>query len=726
MKKVISFILVISILLGLFAGLSFNSFAADLPGSGSCGDNVTYTFNSSTGLLTISGAGEMKNYSSSSSNRSPFYNQTSVKTVVINSGVTSIGSYAFVYCEGLTSITIPDSVTSIGSHAFHGCSGLTSITIPDSVTSIGGYAFYYCTSITSITIPDSITSIGDSAFYHCTGLTNIKIPASVTSIGEGAFYGCSNLTSITIPDSVTSIGYGAFFDCTGLTSINIPDSVTSISDYAFKDCSSLKSITIGNSVTSIGSCAFEYCSGLTSITIPDSVTSIGYRAFYNCSSLKELTMPCSAKIDNSQYTFYNCTNIEKVTLTKGTGTMQNYASATGYSDTYYQYTPWYISRNSLKTLVIEDGVTNIGSSAFSGCRGLTSITIPDSVTSIGDYAFEYCSSLKSITIPDSVTSIGDRAFSGCSCLTSVKIGNSVTSIGYDAFYGCSGLTSITIPDSVTSIGDYAFWGCNNINDVYYTGSNWRWKAIYIDEYNENLTNAKFHYNYNPYISHEYKINLVKPKSNALGYTQYKCTCGEIKRDNNGNICKYNYIAPTGKPSGLKCASRKATSEKFTWAKTSGVSGYQIQLLNSANKQVALKSTNSNAYTFSKLTAGTAYKARVRFYITKNGKNYYGAWTTLTSPTLPSGTTISKLTAKKKAFTAQWKKNNTVSGYQIQYAKNSKFKDAKSLKYKRAIKLTIKSKKGGKKYFVRVRTYKTIAGKTYYSTWSKTKSVVTKK
>ena len=121
--------------------------------------------------------------------------------------------------------------------------------------------------------------------------------------------------------------------------------------------------------------------------------------------------------------------------------------------------------SGLTSITIPDSVTSIDGSAFSGCSGLTSITIPDSVTSIGDYAFYHCSGLTSITIPDSVTSIGDSAFNGCSGLTSITIPDSVTSIGRSIFEYCRGLTSITIPDTVTSIGDSAFSGCSGLTSI---------------------------------------------------------------------------------------------------------------------------------------------------------------------------------------------------------------------------------------------------------------------
>jgi hypothetical protein len=171
--------------------------------------------------------------------------------------VKSIGSYAFLYCKGLTSITIPNSVTSIGGFAFEGCSGLTSITIPNSVTSIGDYAFYVCSGLTSITIPNSVTSIGSYAFSDCSGLTSITVEkgntkydsrdncnAIIETNTNKLIAGCKNTI---IPNSVMSIGESAFYGCSGLTSITIPNSVTSIGNWAFSYCSGLTSITFNGS-----------------------------------------------------------------------------------------------------------------------------------------------------------------------------------------------------------------------------------------------------------------------------------------------------------------------------------------------------------------------------------------------------------------------------------------------------------------------------------------------
>ena len=213
-------------------------------------------------------------------------------SIEIPNSVTSIGTNPFSHCVALSSIVVESGnpvydsrsnsnaiIMTDSNELILGCKNTT---IPSSVTSIGSYAFNGCSGLTSIVIPDSVTSLGSYAFNLCSGLASIDIPDTVTIIGENAFYYCISLTLIKLPDSLKSIGEFAFTECSGLTSIDIPNAVTSIEDWAFSRCTSLTSVTISNSVTEIGKYAFAECPGLESITVLASVPpSLGPNAFYD-------------------------------------------------------------------------------------------------------------------------------------------------------------------------------------------------------------------------------------------------------------------------------------------------------------------------------------------------------------------------------------------------------------------------------------------------------------
>ncbi len=205
--------------------------------SGTCGNDITWTFDDSTGELLITGTGTMKDYQSKNSPWEAY--EGDIKSVVIGSGVTTIGENLFYNCDNLTSVTIPDTVTLIGE-----------------------YVFWDCDSLTSMVIPDGVTMIGDYAFACCDKLANVTIGQGVNTVRARAFLRCPSLTSITLPDSVHTIERSAFEECTGLTSV-----------------------TIGKNVTLIGEYAFAYCSNISDLIL-NSGTVIGADAFYNCVSLK--------------------------------------------------------------------------------------------------------------------------------------------------------------------------------------------------------------------------------------------------------------------------------------------------------------------------------------------------------------------------------------------------------------------------------------------------------
>lgn len=337
--------------------------------SGYCGENCTYSFDETTGTLTISGTGDMYDYSSiagliSSINPEverevPWSCQSSIEKIVINDGVTSIGGLAFAYCESLVEISIPESVKSINPVAFSDCTSLKDVSIPKGVTYVDNFAFASCTSLENINVDK------DNNYYSSengvlfdkdkTKLvtypigkneTEYIIPNGVTTIGNSAFEGCTSLTAITIPNGVYSIGIASFSGCVSLTDINIPDSVTYVGEYTFANCTSLKKIPDGLKI--ISSNMFFCCTSLVNVIIPSGVTSIGSYAFSNCTSLTDVN--------------------------------------------------------------IADSVKSIDNFAFVHCELLTNVNIPDGVETIGNSAFSYCTSLKEVTIPNSVTSIGSVAF----------------------------------------------------------------------------------------------------------------------------------------------------------------------------------------------------------------------------------------------------------------------------------------------------------------------------
>ena len=320
----------------------------------------------------------------------PWYDfRSSITSVEIANGITSIGDCTFYHCENLKEFIVSEQnpkYSAIDGVLFDknkmtlvlypNAKSENSYVIPNSVTSIGVDAFQYCYELTSITILNSVTSIGRGAFAHCGRLTSIIIPKSVTSIGGYAFAYCYNLANIVIGDGVTSIEEGTFTRCYGLTNITIP-----------------------NSVTSIGWGAFERCHGLTSITIPKSVISIGDLPFYYCAEFKEFIV----SKQNPKYLA-----IDGVLFDKNKTTLILFPEA-----------------KSADSYMVPNGVTSIGEYAFSDCRRLTSITISNSVISIREAAFAECLYLTSITLGNSVASIERSAFEACSELTEIYSKNPI-------------------------------------------------------------------------------------------------------------------------------------------------------------------------------------------------------------------------------------------------------------------------------------------------------------
>ena len=262
-----------------------------LVASGKCGDSASWKLDAD-GVLTITGAGPMADYGA----YGPWYiaHLTDIKKVVVQKGVTAIGSYAFASLERVTSVTIPEGVTSIGSSAFENCGlmaygGLGAVTLPEGLTTIGSSAFSG-SYMDSLTLPESLRTIGGAAFEK-SHLKTLTIPGGVTSIGNGAFSN-SHLTSIQLPDGA-QLGAMLFYQCYELTEVTLPADLTVIGPSMFENCGSLKNVTIPSGVTHIGNAAFAACEALPEIRLPDGMEALGSEAFVGCRAVTKVYIPRS-------------------------------------------------------------------------------------------------------------------------------------------------------------------------------------------------------------------------------------------------------------------------------------------------------------------------------------------------------------------------------------------------------------------------------------------------
>lgn len=422
--------------------------------SGIYGEGIEWSLKN--GKLTVSGQGKMEDIGVAANIPWNSY-KLLINEIEVTEGIERIAFNVFSGCRYLNKVKIADSVTEIGTHVFSGCKSLKNITLPKGIVQISDRLFCGCDSLTEIDIPEGVTKIGMEAFSGCSSLTDLKIPESVKSISYEAFSGCSNITFMEIPDSVEYIGKRVFLNCRELREVTLPDNLREISDEMFTGCANLTNIAIPDSVKIMGKSIFKNCTGLRSIVIPNQVEIIESNIFYGCVSLKSVLVPTSViLIDDAA--FSGCSDSMVIHCYKNTAAEE------------------YVTKN--------DMVSEVHSYEYSGkCTedimwhlkdGILTISSAGEVSGQDDWSYEdswkpYNNGIVQIVIKEGVSRIGNSAFSKFSRLCNVEIPNGITTIGYNAFYGCSSLTAIRIPDSVIEIGSSAFYDCTGLKEVKFLG-----------------------------------------------------------------------------------------------------------------------------------------------------------------------------------------------------------------------------------------------------------------
>lgn len=501
----------LSILLVLLTALTLLPLGALADDNNKCGENLTWKF--ADGILTISGTGEMYDYSEDY--LAP-WNE---------------------HCLEITNVTISDGVTSIGSSAFCYCS-VKSITLPFGLKHIGASAFFYCPNIQQINIPDSVEYIDPYAFSCCKGLHTVQLPASLTLISEELFAECDNLRNLSIPDAVTEIGANAFLRCTAFILETLPSGIQRIGAAAFENCGNIESLALPGTLESIGEAAFNGTAidKASFAGTPERWTAIGGDA---CCIAQDKIDFLEHTCDFSGWKYDEHKHWQQCTC----GKTQNEGSHTGDGDTctvcdaalsaaldsgsigdglswslsrsgaltisgsgkmpdfssVANAAPWDKQKDKIQSVVIESGVQSISGGAFSGCTALEKVGISDTVAQIDLNAFDGCTALAEFevaadnkafssvggvlfsadkellrcpvgksadyTVPSGTVAIAGGAFKDCAKLESLVIPDSVTAIGKSAFENCAALKRITLPKSITKLETLTFSGCAALAEI---------------------------------------------------------------------------------------------------------------------------------------------------------------------------------------------------------------------------------------------------------------------
>ncbi len=697
--------------------------------------------------------------------------------VLLPNGLVNIGGgYAFAYCNNLESITIPDTVTEMGSGVFEACRNLKKVVLSNALTVVPSYAFENCENLESIYMPDSVTEIGEYAFYQCAALETVAFSESLTTIGEKAFGECSKISSIRLPNSVKVIENQAFYECTGLKSLTLSTNLVSIGDCAFQD-NCLSTVYIPGDHVRVGDSAFSSNGDNALFVFCNSTIQIDtdvYHVYYvdKATAVKNFKDLYSSDYDWDHATLYSFVANESGTYYSG-GDYWN-------SDYMYIFDEDYNLVNSNKIdSIAEDEGDPTGGFSFNLEKGHT-------------YYFPYGggSSNQFEVIKDyQYIDPGKQYIQGDFNYNCLKVVYPDDSFRMEEYYDrnnidvsqpvtlqyCGKIITFSLNDPVT-FNSIEVLNSQYIDSGFIAGLKaWDGKVIekYPVVYRLHLSNGK------TYDIENYSMWCGSASKEPDGYwSYYECSTADGRKF--GIEFTYN----DSKPNELKVLVNSRYSDTSPWVvvktknkhthtwnsgtvtkkaslTTNGVKTYTCKSCKATKTEAIPKASNiklsKTAYTYNgkvqkpsvtvkdskgkALKNGTDYTVSYssgcknvgRYTVKVTLKGNYSGSKSMTYNINPKGTGVSKVKAAKKGFKVTWKKQaKQTTGYQVQYSTSSKFKSAKTVTISKN-KTTSKSVgklSAKKKYYVRVRTYKTIkiGGKSVklYSGWSKAKSVTTKK
>ena len=422
-----------------------------------------------------------------------FFGCSALETVSFAEGsqLTTIGGSAFNGCTSLKELTLPQGVKTIYGNAFRGCSSLTSVYLPDTVSYITGGAFRDCGKVVLSVARDSYAkqyaisngiayvereravtasgSCGADATWelYSDGALSIRGTGSLTNPAYAGAVAWSayreSIRTVEVASGITNLPDFAFFGCSALETVSFAEGsqLTTIGGSAFNGCTSLKELTLPQGVKTIYGNAFRGCSSLTSVYLPDTVSYITGGAFRDCG---KVVLSVARDSYAKQYAISNgIAYVERERAVTASGSCGADATWELYSDgalsirgtgsltnpAYAGAVAWSAYRESIRTVEVASGITNLPDFAFFGCSALETVSFAEGsqLTTIGGSAFNGCTSLKELTLPQGVKTIYGNAFRGCSSLTSVYLPDTVSYITGGAFRDCGKVVLSVARDS---------------------------------------------------------------------------------------------------------------------------------------------------------------------------------------------------------------------------------------------------------------------------------------